>query len=78
MYLITQILIGIIAGWLAGKIWRGVGFGLLGDLIVGIVGSLLGGLVFGLLGLYAYGIIGQIVIATAGALLLLYLIRLIR
>jgi uncharacterized membrane protein YeaQ/YmgE (transglycosylase-associated protein family) len=78
MYLITQILIGIIAGWLAGKIWRGAGFGLLGDLIVGVVGSLLGGLVFGLLGLYAYGIIGQIVIATAGALLLLYLIRLIR
>ena len=78
MYLITQILIGIIAGWLAGKIMRGAGFGLLGDLIVGIIGSLLGGFVFGLLGLYAYGLIGSIVIATAGAVLLLYLIRLIR
>ena len=78
MYLITQILIGIIAGWLAGKIMRGRGFGLLGDLIVGIIGSLLGGFVFGLLGLYAYGLIGSIVIATAGAVMLLYLIRHIR
>jgi uncharacterized membrane protein YeaQ/YmgE (transglycosylase-associated protein family) len=78
MYLITQILIGILAGWLAGKIMRGSGFGLLGDLVVGIVGSLLGGFVFGLLGLYAYGLIGSIVIATGGAILLLYLIRLIR
>ncbi|OLC44550.1 MAG: transglycosylase [Acidobacteria bacterium 13_1_40CM_65_14] len=78
MYLITQILIGILAGWLAGKIMRGRGFGLLGDLVVGIVGSLLGGFVFGLLGLYAYGLIGSIVIATGGAILLLYLIRLIR
>jgi uncharacterized membrane protein YeaQ/YmgE (transglycosylase-associated protein family) len=78
MYLITQILIGILAGWLAGKIMRGRGFGVLGDLVVGIVGSLLGGFVFGLLGLYAYGLIGSIVIATGGAILLLYLIRLIR
>jgi len=77
-YLITRILIGILAGWLAGKIMRGRGFGLLGDLLVGIVGSLLGGLVFGLLGLYAYGLIGSIVIATAGAVLLLYLVRVIR
>jgi len=78
MYLITQILIGILAGWLAGKIMRGRGFGLLGDLILGVVGSLLGGLVFGLLGLYAYGLIGSIVIATVGAMLLLYLVRQIR
>ena len=78
MYLITQILIGILAGWLAGKIMRGRGFGLLGDLVVGVVGSLLGGFVFGLLGLYAYGLIGSIVIATGGAIILLYLIRLIR
>ena len=78
MYLLTQILIGILAGWLAGRIMRGRGFGVLGDLVVGVVGSLLGGFVFGLLGLHAYGLIGSIVIATAGAVLLLYLIRLIR
>ena len=78
MYLLWQIVIGILAGWLAGKIMRGRGFGLVGDLIVGIVGSLLGGFVFGILGLHAYGVIGSIVVATAGAVLLLYLIRLIK
>lgn len=78
MYLITQILIGIIAGWLAGKIMRGRGFGLLGDLVVGIVGSLIGGFVFGLLGIGSYSLVGSIVVATVGAMLLLYLIRLVR
>ncbi len=75
MYVIWQILIGIIAGWLAGKIMRGRGFGLLLDLAIGIVGSLIGGAVFGLLGLHAYSMVGSIVVATAGAVLLLYLIR---
>jgi len=78
MGLITLILVGIIAGWLAGKIMRGTGFGLLGDLIIGVVGSLLGGFVFGLLGVSSYNVIGSIAIATAGAILLLYLIRYIR
>jgi len=75
MYLIWQILLGILAGWLAGKIMRGRGFGILVDLLVGIVGSILGGVVFGVLGLYASGLIGQLVVATAGAVLLLWLIR---
>ena len=75
MGLIPLILVGIIAGWLAGKIMRGTGFGLLGDLVVGVVGSLLGGFVFGLLGISSYNIIGSIAIATAGAILLLYLIK---
>jgi uncharacterized membrane protein YeaQ/YmgE (transglycosylase-associated protein family) len=78
MYLIYQILIGILAGWLAGKIMRGRGFGLLIDLLLGVVGSLLGGLVFGLLGLYASGLIGSLVVATAGAMMLLYLVRHLR
>ncbi len=78
MGLIAQILIGILAGWLAGKIMRGRGFGVLGDLLLGIVGSLLGGAVFGLLGLHAYSFIGSIVVATVGAILLLYLVRQIR
>ena len=78
MGLIAQILIGILAGWLAGKIMRGRGFGVLGDLLLGIVGSLLGGLVFGLLGLHAYSFIGSIVVATVGAMLLLYLVRQVR
>jgi uncharacterized membrane protein YeaQ/YmgE (transglycosylase-associated protein family) len=78
MYLLIRIAIGIIAGWLAGKIMRGRGFGLLGDLVVGIVGSLIGGFVFNLLGLASYGLVGSIVVATVGAILLLYLIRLIK
>ena len=75
MYLILQILIGILAGWLAGKIMRGRGFGVLIDLFVGIIGSVIGGFIFGLLGLHAAGVIGQLVVATAGAVFLLYLVR---
>ena len=75
MYYLWQIVIGILAGWLAGKIMRGKGFGVLMDLVIGIVGSLIGGFVFGLLGLYAYGLIGSVVVATAGAVMLLYLVR---
>jgi uncharacterized membrane protein YeaQ/YmgE (transglycosylase-associated protein family) len=78
MGIVAQILIGILAGWLAGKIMRGRGFGLVGDLILGLVGSLLGGLVFGLFGLGSYNLIGSIVVATVGAMLLLYLVRQIR
>jgi uncharacterized membrane protein YeaQ/YmgE (transglycosylase-associated protein family) len=75
MYLILQIVIGILAGWLAGRIMRGRGFGLLIDLFVGIIGSVIGGFLFGLLGLHAAGVIGQFVTATAGAIFLLYLVR---
>jgi uncharacterized membrane protein YeaQ/YmgE (transglycosylase-associated protein family) len=74
-YLLWQIAIGILAGWLAGKIMRGRGYGVLLDLVLGIVGSLIGGFVFGLLGLHAYGLIGSIVVATAGAVILLFLVR---
>ncbi|MFI5126987.1 MAG: GlsB/YeaQ/YmgE family stress response membrane protein [Candidatus Acidiferrales bacterium] len=77
-YLLWVIVIGILAGWIAGKLMRGSGFGLLGDLIVGVVGSLLGNFIFGLLGLGAYGLIGRLVVAVIGALFLLWLIRLIK
>jgi len=78
MYLIWVVVIGIVAGWLAGQITKGKGFGLLGDLIVGVLGSLLGSFVFGLLGIYAGSIVGRLILAVVGALLLLYLIRFIR
>ena len=78
MYLVWEIVIGILAGFLAGKIMRGRGYGLLIDLLLGIVGSMLGGMVFGLLGLYSSGIVGQLVVATAGAMLLIFIIRRIR
>ena len=75
MYLIWQILVGILAGWLAGKIMRGRGYGVLIDLLLGVVGAILGGFVFGMLGLVAYGIIGRIVVATAGAVMLIWIAR---
>jgi uncharacterized membrane protein YeaQ/YmgE (transglycosylase-associated protein family) len=73
--LIWQILIGILAGWLAGKIMRGRGYGVLIDLFLGILGSVLGGFIFGLLGLYAGGLIGRLVVATGGAVFLIYIAR---
>jgi uncharacterized membrane protein YeaQ/YmgE (transglycosylase-associated protein family) len=77
-YLIWEIIIGVLAGFLAGKIVKGSGMGILMDLIVGVVGSILGGWVFGLLGLAAYGLIGQLVMATVGAILLLLIVRAIK
>jgi uncharacterized membrane protein YeaQ/YmgE (transglycosylase-associated protein family) len=72
------IIIGIVAGWLAGKVMRGAGFGLLGDLVVGIVGALLGGFLFGLLGISAGGLIGSLITATCGAIVLIFLVRMIK
>lgn len=73
--LIIFLAIGAVAGWLAGNLMKGGGFGLLGNIIVGIIGAVLGGFVFGLLGISAGGLIGA---ATAGAALLLFLIGLIK
>ncbi len=78
MNFVWFIIIGIVAGWLAGKIMRGGGFGLLGDLVIGVIGALLGGFIFGQLGISAGGLIGSLVTATVGAIILLFLIRLIK
>jgi uncharacterized membrane protein YeaQ/YmgE (transglycosylase-associated protein family) len=77
-YFYYLLIVGLIAGWLAGKIMKGKGFGLVGDLIVGVVGAVIGGWVFGLLGFAAYGLIGSIIVALIGALILLYILRLIK
>lgn len=76
--LIVFLLIGIIAGFLAGKIMKGSGFGLVGDLVLGVVGAFVGGWVFGMLGFLPVGIIGTLISATAGAVILLFVIRLIK
>jgi uncharacterized membrane protein YeaQ/YmgE (transglycosylase-associated protein family) len=76
--LIWFLLIGLIAGWLAGKVMRGGGFGVIGDMIVGVIGALVGGWLFGLLGIAAGGIIGAIITAFVGAVVLIFLLRLIR
>lgn len=76
--LIIFLAIGAAAGWLAGNLMKGGGFGLLGNIVVGIVGAVLGGFVFGLLGITTTGLIGSIVTATAGAALLLFIVDMIK
>ena len=68
------IIIGLTAGFLAGAVVKGHGFGLLGNLIVGVIGALLGGFVFGLLGISFGGFIGNLICAFLGAILLLFLL----
>ena len=76
--LIIFLAIGAVAGWLAGALMKGRSFGLLANIIIGVIGAVLGGFVFGFLGISAGGLIGSIVTATVGAILLLYVIRIIK
>jgi uncharacterized membrane protein YeaQ/YmgE (transglycosylase-associated protein family) len=68
-------LIGICAGWLAGRITKGEGFGLLANLIIGVIGAILGGFLFRLLGFGIENSLAQLITATVGAILLLMLLR---
>ena len=72
------ILLGALAGWIAGKIMKGRGFGLLGNIIVGIIGGIIGGWVFGFLGISVGGIFGSLLTAVAGAVILLFIVGLIK
>ncbi|MCU0645139.1 MAG: GlsB/YeaQ/YmgE family stress response membrane protein [bacterium] len=74
MSIVWFLIIGLIAGWLAGQIMKGRGFGLLGNLIVGVIGALLGGLLFGVLGMSTTNILGSLVTAVIGAVVLLYIV----
>jgi uncharacterized membrane protein YeaQ/YmgE (transglycosylase-associated protein family) len=67
------LLIGLAAGWLAGQIMKGKGFGLAGNLVIGVIGAVLGGFLFGLLGLSAHGTLGSLVTATVGAVVLIWI-----
>ena len=79
MEFIWFILIGLVAGWLAGQLMEGGGFGVLGDIVVGVIGALLGGFLFGMLGVFpGGGLLGSLVVATIGAVVLLFLLRLIK
>ncbi|MFI5142913.1 MAG: GlsB/YeaQ/YmgE family stress response membrane protein [Thermoanaerobaculales bacterium] len=78
MVWIWFIVIGAVAGWLAGTITRGRGFGLIGDFVIGVIGALVGGFLFRLVGLAAYSLIGSLITATVGAIVLLALVRLIK
>ncbi|NCO20975.1 MAG: GlsB/YeaQ/YmgE family stress response membrane protein [Rhodobacterales bacterium] len=77
--LLIILLVGAVAGWLAGLIVKGYGYGLLGNIVIGIVGAFVAGLIFPRLGLsIGAGIAGAIIHATIGAVILLFLIRLIK
>ena len=77
--LLIILLIGAIAGWWAGQIVRGTGFGLLGDIVIGIVGAFIASLLFPRLGIQlGGGILAAIIAATLGAVILLIIMRLVR
>ncbi len=78
MNFVYFILIGIVAGWLAGQFMKGGGFGLLGDLVLGVIGAVVGGFVFGLLGLSSTGLLGNLVTATVGAIIFIALLRVVK
>jgi uncharacterized membrane protein YeaQ/YmgE (transglycosylase-associated protein family) len=77
--LLWWIIVGLIAGFLAGKVMKGGGFGVLMDIVIGMVGSVIGGWLFGMLGIFSSGgLIGSILVAFVGACILLWLVRLIK
>ncbi|CAN7478042.1 GlsB/YeaQ/YmgE family stress response membrane protein [Phyllobacterium sp. LjRoot231] len=77
--LIIFLLVGLIAGWLASQLVRGGGFGLVGDLVVGVIGAFIAGYLFPRLGIsLGSGIIGAIIAATVGAVILLFILRAVK
>ncbi len=75
--MIMSLIIGGLAGFLAGKAFKGEGYGLIWDIILGLAGGLVGGLVFGLLNIHTGGLIGQLITAFVGACILVWIARVI-
>jgi uncharacterized membrane protein YeaQ/YmgE (transglycosylase-associated protein family) len=71
-------IIGLIAGWVAGKLMKGKGFGLVGNLVVGMLGALIGGALFHALGFAAYGLAASLIVAVVGAMVLVVLVGFIK
>lgn len=79
MEFVWFIIVGLVAGWLAGVIMKGGGFGVIGDIIVGIIGALIGGWLFSTMGVSTGGgLLGAIIVALIGAIILIVLLRLIK
>ena len=78
MNIIWFLIIGLVAGWLSGRIFSGHGFGLIGNLIVGVIGAVIGGFIFDIVGVTAYGFVGSLVMAVVGAVVFLFLISFIK
>lgn len=79
MGFIAWIIVGLVAGWLAGQVMKGGGYGIVVDIILGILGGVLGGWIFGLLGISAGGgMVGSIIVAFVGAVILVGITRLLK
>lgn len=78
MDFILFIIIGCLAGFLAGKFMKGGGFGFIGNLVIGVIGGIVGGFLFGLLGITGTGALGSLITATVGAVALLWIIGLVK
>jgi uncharacterized membrane protein YeaQ/YmgE (transglycosylase-associated protein family) len=77
--IIVILFVGLVAGWLAGKIVRGTGFGIFGDILVGIAGAFISSLLFPRLGIHlGVGIVSEIIYSAIGAVVLLLIVRLLR
>ena len=77
--IIVILFVGLVAGWLAGKIVRGTGFGIIGDILVGIAGALIASLLFPKLGIrLGTGLLSEIIYSTIGAIILLVIVGLVR
>jgi uncharacterized membrane protein YeaQ/YmgE (transglycosylase-associated protein family) len=73
--IIAWLVVGLVAGWLTGLVMKGGGYGLVGDLVVGLVGALIGGFVVGLFVHGSVGLIGSIIVAFIGAVILVAILR---
>jgi uncharacterized membrane protein YeaQ/YmgE (transglycosylase-associated protein family) len=79
MGILALIVVGLIAGWLTGKIMKGAGYGVLVDIILGILGGIIGGWIFGALGIWpGGGLIGSTIVAFVGAVILVGFVRLLK
>jgi uncharacterized membrane protein YeaQ/YmgE (transglycosylase-associated protein family) len=77
--LIVILFVGLVAGWLAGKIVRGAGFGIVGDILIGIVGAFIASWLFPKLGVHiGTGLVSEIIYSAIGAIILLLVVRLVR
>ena len=78
MSILVFLLVGIIAGWITGLLMKGSGYGIVGDMVLGVVGAVIGGWIFSLFNLPAYGVIGSIIMSVIGAVILVVIVRSIR
>jgi uncharacterized membrane protein YeaQ/YmgE (transglycosylase-associated protein family) len=76
--LLIMLAIGALAGWLAGTLVKGGGFGLIGNIVVGIIGAVIGAYIFDFLGIATEGLVGSIITSTAGAVILIFIVRTIK